>query len=182
MSDPITIRWTGWDGLGDEHLVLHPLKDGTRVVSRITGAGGATACDLTYSLSIDPDWRLREARISIAGGPSLSLITDGGGAWRSGSGGPVDHLDGCVDIDISATPFTNTLPIRRENLAVGSFAEMRVAFVSIPDLALSAVEQKYTRIAASRYRYEGLSTGYRTELEVDGHGIVLDYPGLFRRV
>ena len=37
-----------------------------------------------------------------------------------------------IDVDISATPFTNTLPIRRLGLQPGEFAELDVAFVDAP--------------------------------------------------
>ena len=35
---------------------------------------------------------------------------------------------------------------------------------------------------AVRYSYEGLFRGYVGELPVDADGLVLDYPGTFRRV
>jgi hypothetical protein len=43
--------------------------------------------------------------------------------------------------------------------------------------------QAYTRLADQRYRYESLDgSGFSAELAVDADGLVLDYPGLFRRV
>ena len=32
------------------------------------------------------------------------------------------------------------------------------------------------------YRFESLSSGFRADIPVDGDGLVLDYPGVFRRV
>ncbi len=87
---------------------------------------------------------------------------------------------------LTATAFTNTLPIRRLGLQPGDARVIDVAYIHVPELTVEAVQQRYTcleqRSDGARYRYEGLGTGYQTELKVDGAGFVLDYPDLFRRV
>lgn len=88
-----------------------------------------------------------------------------------------------MDIDVSATPFTNTLPIRRLGLAPGEAREILVAYVAVPALVPEPVWQRYTCLEAGRrYRYEGLFRSYVGELSVDADGLALDYPGTFRRV
>jgi hypothetical protein len=95
----------------------------------------------------------------------------------------VPVLDGCLDIDIWPTPFTNTFPIRRAPLAVGERREFRMAWVSAPELTLRPMRQGYTRLADRLYRYESLEgSGFRAELTVDEDGLVRDYQGVFRRV
>jgi hypothetical protein len=44
------------------------------------------------------------------------------------------------------------------------------------------VAQAYTRLAQDRVRFESLSRPFTAELEIDGDGLVLHYPGLFTRV
>jgi hypothetical protein len=46
----------------------------------------------------------------------LELISDGRGKWTDASGNPLPALDGAIDMDLSVSPFTNTLPIRRLRL------------------------------------------------------------------
>ena len=41
--------------------------------------------------------------------------------------------------------------------------------------------QRYTCLGGERYRYEGLFRHFSTGLEVDPDGLVIDYPGYFRR-
>jgi hypothetical protein len=41
--------------------------------------------------------------------------------------------------------------------------------------------QRYTRLSLTHWRYEDES-GFTADLEVDEHGLVLDYPGLFHRL
>jgi hypothetical protein len=77
---------------------------------------------LTYRLTWDESWRLRDAELVVATEGStgwLNLQTDGRGHWRHGDGRVIDELDGCVDVGIWPTPFTNTFPIRRDPMAVG---------------------------------------------------------------
>ena len=89
----------------------------------------------------------------------------------------------------SATPFTNTLPIRRLALQPGSSATLNMLYIAIPQMHIEVAEQRYTclEVTASggQYRYESLANGvswFTAELAVDNEGLVLDYPGLFRRV
>jgi hypothetical protein len=114
---------------------------------------------------------------------SLSLQTTGPGRWRHLDGRAIDELDGCLDVDIWPTPFTNSFPIRRESMAVGERRQFRVAWISAPDLTVEPQSQASTRLAERLYLFENLDgSGFRAELPVDEDGIVLDYPGLFRRI
>jgi hypothetical protein len=111
------------------------------------------------------------------------LQTDGEGRWRDGIGQRLAELDGCLDIDIWPTPFTNSFPIRRRPIAVGERQEFRMAWVFGPDLTIRPQPQGYTRLAERLYLFESLDgSGFKAELPVDEDGIVLDYPGLFQRV
>ena len=141
---------------------------------------------LTYRLTWDELWGLREANMVVATERftrSMSLKTDGRGRWQDGDGRTISELDGCVDVDIWPTPFTNSFPIRRESMAVGERRQFRMAWVFAPDLTVHPQPQAYTRLADRLYLFENLdSSGFRAELPVDEDGIVLDYPDLFRRV
>ena len=72
---------------------------------------------------------------------------------------------------------TNTLPIRRLNLAVGQQAEVRAAWLTFPNFKLEPLAQVYRRIGTFRYHYE--SDRFATDLEVDAAGFVIDYPSLW---
>ena len=148
----------------------------------VVGATDRGPFGLYYRLVIDPGWHLREATFATAAGTRLSLLADGFGGWQDGDGRGLPELTGCIDIDIEATPFTNTLPIRRLGLGRGESATIRVAYVSLPGLELTCAAQRYTSLDGDRhYRFESLDSGFTADLRVDSHAIVLDYPGLFRR-
>lgn len=185
---PRTICWTPtWNpaqvGVGLEHLLL---TDGAadRVLLAIDEQRGAFR--LTYRLTCDEGWRLRSADLHATLGHerrSLSLVSDGAGRRHDGDGGTRPDLAGCIDIDIWPTPFTNSLPIRRQPMAIGERREFTMAWVAGPELSVAAKAQAYTRLADRRYRFESLDgSGFTAELPVDADGLVLDYPGLFQRV
>jgi hypothetical protein len=91
-------------------------------------------------------------------------------------------LHGCIDVDLGITPTTNTLPIRRLNLQVGAAAEVTAAWIGFPKLSVQALAQRYTRLEASRYRYESLASDFSVVIEVDELGMVTRYPGFWERV
>jgi hypothetical protein len=114
----------------------------------------------------------------------VRLERDAGGAWRV-DGMERGDLAGCIDIDIRATPFTNTLPIRRQAMAAGAPTRLRMAYIDVPGLAVSALDQEYTRLDPAapprRFRYRNLLTPFEAELAVDEDGVVVDYPPVWRR-
>jgi uncharacterized protein len=183
-----TICWTPiWnkshEGAGFEHLLLTKCAADS-VVLAIDDERGPFR--LTYRLNWDESWRLRDAELVLTterSTQSLRLQTDGQGYWRDGDDRVIDALEGCRDIDIWPTPFTNTFPIRREPMALGERRQFLMAWVFAPDLTVHAQPQAYTRLADRLYLFENLDgSDFRAELAVDEDGIVLDYPDLFRRV
>lgn len=87
----------------------------------------------------------------------------------------------CTDIDLSVTPSTNTIPIRRLALDIGGSEEVIAAWVRFPELTVEPLRQLYTRLDAKRYRYESVRSGFAAELEVDDAGLVVTYPHLWQR-
>jgi uncharacterized protein len=183
-----SVRWSQQDGTGLEHLVLDEKPDGIVIESAVVGEDEAHAFGLVYRIECDARWQVTRLALKLAGGAALDLHRKDGNngdahAWSDAHGAPQEALRGCIDVDITATPFTNTLPIRRLQLERGERRVIRVVYVRVPGLSVSAVEQAYTCIEPNRrYRYEGLDTGFTADITVDEDGLVLDYPGLFTRI
>jgi hypothetical protein len=140
---------------------------------------------LGYRLTWDASWRLTDARLVVTTQDetrTLQLESDGKGHWRDGEAHALPQLDGCIDIDIWPTPFTNTLPLRRDPMAVGERRVLVVAWVAAPELSVRPARQAYTRLADRRYRFESLDSDFSVELVVDADDLVVDYEALFRRV
>lgn len=186
------VIWVAWEGPGLEHLRLALREEGPVAEGLVIGLEEDRPFRVNYEIHCDARWRVRELRVGIpvSDRPSIDLLADGEGRWKTRSGHAVPELEGCVDVDISATPFTNTLPIRRLELEPGESAELRVAYVDVPELAIGPARQRYEcleeRASGGLYRFETppietLPSGFTAQLPVDVDGLVIDYPGLFRR-
>lgn len=184
--DSQAVRWTGWDGHGLEHCLLRAAPEGLTLEGIVAG-NRQGLYGAHYRVRTDAQGRTREVRVRYAGGPDLHVTAEEDACWRCDlRDEALPDLTGCIDIDIGVTPAPNTLPIRRLGLAVGQSADIRAAYVPLPSQVAGAflprpADQRYTRLDARLYRYEGLFRGFTADLPVDDLGLVIDYPTLFRR-
>lgn len=182
------VAWAPWTGVGLEHLKLVQNNEDILADGVVIGAEEATSFRVRYEIRCDAGWRVRELKVlSLSGeGKEVRLLADGEGHWTTTTGDTVHSLDGCIDVDISATPFTNTLPIQRLMLNPGEFADLKVAYLVIPTLQTEIEPQRYTCLERGKengtYRFESLDGGFTADLLVDADGLVLDYPEMFRRI
>jgi hypothetical protein len=184
MGKRIVARWQDESGKGLEHLTLEVGEDGVTVDSTVLAAADELLFVVHYALRCDRQWRVREARIALPQERRvLELRSDGQGNWSDGAGTSWPDLAGTIDIDITVTPFTNTLPIRRLDWTAGRAADLRMAYVWLPELKVAAEPQRYTCLEPGRrFRFESLDSDFRRDLDIDADGLVVNYPGLFRRV
>jgi hypothetical protein len=131
-------------------------------------------------------WRRRLVLRRAAGGRWSIEAAGEGDAPLPPPGGDPDALEGALDCDLGLSPATNSMPILRHGLLDGGGpVELLMAWVSVPDLAVSPSRQRYTGLGrrgeAALVRFETPEDGFTADLTVDGDGIVLDYPGLARR-
>lgn len=190
IGNTIVARWQDWAGEGLEHAFLLDAGGGPLVESVVIGEADGEPFAARYNIVCDEKWRTRSIGLSLIGAnrEGVSLASDGNGNWREleaevGELQPRPALSGAVDVDITCTPFTNTLPIRRLGLEAGQSADILVAYIDVPSLAVTADPQRYTCLEPMRrYRFEALDSDFFREIEVDEDGLVVLYPGLFRRV
>lgn len=180
------IFWTALEQPGLEHLHLQENEVGILADGFILGTEDAAPFRLWYQVQIDKHWNVRQCTLQVGSGEILYLYSDGSGNWANAQHGSLPHLRGCLYIDITTTPFTNTLPLRHLSLIPGESKEIQVVYISIPTLDIQPVQQRYTCLSHTAsggiYRYESMETGFQADLLVDAQGIVLDYPGLWKQV
>jgi hypothetical protein len=111
---------------------------------------------------------------------SIILQRNEGNYWFDESNTEILLLRGCVDIDLSVTPVTNTFPIPRLQLGTGESAEIEAAYIEFPSLVASRSLQRYTRLSPLTERYEAVGTYFMSEIVVDQDDLVISYDGLFR--
>jgi uncharacterized protein len=179
------IMWEQLLGNGLEHLILNQGAQ-IEVESLAVGVLSDAPYRILYQITCDAHWNVQKlSMLDLLGDKKVDLIRNKN-SWLDGEINPMETFYGCTDVDIMVMPFTNTLPMRRLKLELGIAKEISVVYVSIPDLELSKLDQRYTCISKDMdggiYRYENLSSGFTSELKVDADGLVVDYPGIFKMV
>jgi hypothetical protein len=138
---------------------------------------------LEYQIVCDAAWRTLHGRVTGWYGPDpvkVELYTDNARRWTI-NGQPAPVVAGCVDLDLSFSPATNAIPIRRLALNQGERAEVRSAWLKFPELGLEPLVQTYARTGESTYHYESSGGEFVTEIEVDAAGFAVRYPPLWER-
>ncbi|HYH05905.1 MAG TPA: putative glycolipid-binding domain-containing protein [Thermoanaerobaculia bacterium] len=176
----MTLLWRRLDVPGMEACRLVRHADTWRIEGDAVFSNDGVACRASYVVTCDDAWRSQGAQVSAWIGNESFEVTLTRGWTRNGETHP--ELDGCVDLDLQFTPCTNTLPIRRLDLAIGASAAVSAAWLRFPSLRVERLEQKYTRLSERMYRYESGGGSFVAELEVDDEGLVVRYGDLWSRV
>ena len=153
--------------------------------SEVLVGGDVLSC--SFRVDLNPGWTTRRVDVlAIAdAGETRRRLEVRDGQWTV-DGDLRPDLGGCVDVDIAATPLTNTFPIRRlAGLAVGGSVTSPVAWIDVPALKVTRVDQTYERLedrsGLARWRYSDPQHGPFV-LTVDDDAIVVDYEGFARRI
>jgi uncharacterized protein len=182
------VMWAPAEGVGLEYLTLAYRSKDIFAEGVVVGLADETPFRTRYKIRCDRAWKTREVILELLEEPEtrLEFLADGQGHWKTRKGDALPSLNGCIDVDISATPFTNTLVIRRTSLKPGDSLELSVAYVLVPAMQFEAKRQRYTCLEVNdqggRYRFEDLSSKFRADIQFDSDGLVTDYSGLFRSV
>jgi hypothetical protein len=137
---------------------------------------------LDYRVWCDRDWRTRTARVVGwigTGEVEIDISVDTAGTWRS-NGAVYAAVMGCEDVDLSFTPATNVLPIRRSRLVVGTRVAVRAAWLRFPEFTLETLDQTYERVGATQYKYASRGGAFTAMLDTNDVGLVRNYPGLWQ--
>ncbi|MFJ3922153.1 putative glycolipid-binding domain-containing protein [Streptomyces sp. NPDC090022] len=142
---------------------------------------------LSYALEAGEDFVTRHLTVRVEDAlrvRELDLRRSVAGRW-SVDGHPRPDLDGALDCDLGLCPLTNTMPVLRHALHRDPGEQVfLMAWVSVPDLTVTASRQTYTHLgrtdgAGALIRYA--SGDFTADVEFDEDGLVVGYPELARR-
>jgi uncharacterized protein len=177
-----TLRWRPLDGAGLEHCEVRETPEAITVRSVVIGDHDGQLFGARYQLQLDPDWTFRTLHLERTDGAAVTLQSDGRGHWIDGENHHLAELDGCIDIDLSGSPLTNTLPIRRARLESGMPQRFDMAWIPLDTLRPLRDGQIYTWLGGSDYRYQAADRSFEAVLSVDADSFVAHYPGLFAQL
>ena len=171
------LRWTSL-----EYLTLNKSRSRRVLDGTIIGLIRKTPFSLHYRIICDRNWETRRADISTVHGTArkqLRLVVDQDKRWRH-KGRELASVRGSRDIDLSISPSTNTLPIKRLNLRVGESGETTAAWVQFPALSIRPLHQTYMNLGHHTFAYS--SRSFKTRIKLDRAGLVMDYPPFWKRI
>jgi uncharacterized protein len=178
------ILWRRLDVPGHDAASLQMDEEGA-VLSGMAAFHERAPTALAYVVQVDREWKTTEGHVWGWRGLDaidLRLHRDNDGTWTLNDE-LSPEVQGCMDLDLSFTPATNLLPLRRLALRIGQSAEVRSAWLEWPEVRLTPLVQRYARRSDTEYDYESRLPGgelFRSTLRVRPEGWVLDYGGLWR--
>ena len=185
MIKPVAVfLWRKLDHPGHDTCRLFKLANGWRLTGASVFLDNDRPCHLEYDVAVDGAWKTRSATVSGHIGRKaidVRIASAGAGRWKL-NGALAGSVSGCVDVDLSFTPATNLIVLRRLALKVGRRAEAAAAYLQFPEMRLVKLPQSYRRIGQAEYEYEAPTVGYAGTLQVLPNKAVSRYPGLFELV
>jgi uncharacterized protein len=178
-----TLLWTSQEYHSKEYCTIRKVRTGTEVNSVILGMHKKTIYKIDYQTRINKNGETIFVEIKFDSKDPWStgaFQSDGEGHWTR-NGKSLKRFDGCIDIDISLTPFTNSLPVNRLKLENKEQQFIKVIYFDILQKRVTTARQSYSRLSKYKYLYENVPHTFQATISVDGCGMVLDYPGLFSR-
>jgi hypothetical protein len=177
------IIWKGQLYNSIENCVVRMSDRKIIATSTVIGYFQNTIYKLEYHIETNRNWETLLVEIQSQfqnRNANLVFKSKGNGKWAK-NGKRVNDFDNCIDIDISLTPFTNSLPVNRLKLAYNEAKEIDVLYFDILDQQVKAVRQKYKRLSETEYKYQNIPNDFEAVIIVDELGFVSQYPGLFER-
>ena len=199
--------WLKDDPPGMEQAELAIRADG--LTARSVALGSVpVAYRLDLDLTVGDGWVTRRLALTATGDEwARSLVLDRSldGTWRGhrsmegspppavAASAPVDAVEPddipttVLDVDVQWSPVTNLMPILRLGTTrAGAADTFTMAWVSVPSLAVTLDEQRYTLLGLDDgdvcARFDSGDGLFAAVLRCDPDGVVLDYPGIARRV
>jgi len=175
-----------WKGLlyhSLEYFNLIENEENYVATSKIIGSFDHTAYFVHYQVTIDKNWLVQKFTVEYEINGKKSNVTGlkNGNTWNINDINRPEFSD-FKYIDISLTPFTNTLPINNLKLSKGQSSEINVIYINILEDKIKPVKQQYTKIDRSEYLYENIPKDFEARISIDDSGLVTNYPGLFKKI
>jgi hypothetical protein len=177
------ILWAGIEYHSLENCIVTITDKGSEINSSIIGTYADELYKIEYRIRTNQYWETTFFEIKSQLHNEVEITDfrkEGKGKWYV-NGQPDEKLNGCIDIDISLTPFTNTLPINRLKLLEKEDEQIKVLYVDVLGKKMRSVQQKYTRLSQAEYKFENVPNDFESVISVDDLGLVVKYSGLFER-
>jgi hypothetical protein len=186
QQEELTIVWKRNEHANQslEVLTFEILASHQTAKGRINGLIHGKPVSLAYQITLTNNWYVKELTIqsSLYDKSVIQLQSDLQGYWFDADGNEMPTLQGCFDIDISLSPFTNSIPIKRLGEQLLQRTALDVVYIDLMAWECKKVSQYYTKKISEKYLYEGVFRNFQADLIYSKDGFIQHYPSLFDRL
>jgi uncharacterized protein len=179
-------RMIVWQALSWPSTVIHTHTVGDGIHGHGLAVGktdGDIPFAIEYDLALTADWDIKEGSIKSLLDDRFIKLVHKGNQWYDGADHHLVEFDGVDLVDISISPFTNTLPIRRLKFEGNQPQVVDIIYFDENKFSLRRVKQIYSQVGELTYQYRDTEIpDFVSDIMVDNDGLVIDFPGIFRRV
>lgn len=138
---------------------------------------------MEYNFVLAKEWDIREISIKSLLDERVIKLASKGDQWYDGSGKHLVEFDGVELVDISISPFTNTLPIKRLQFEGEQPQKVDIIYFDENEFSLQLVQQIYSKVDERTYRYKDtVLPDFVSDITVDSEGLVINFQNMFKRV
>jgi len=170
---------------GFEYTRFAQIDDNITLEGTSLGVEDGVAWKINYFIRLTSEWLVRYADITSHDGSQLVLEVDARQDWNV-NGKSKPQLQGCIDLDLAASTVTNTIPIHRLSLLVGSRGESQTVYIATDGLKVQTLDQSYKRLPDNNglllYEYWAPRFDYHDTLKFKYDGLIEKYPEISQRV
>ncbi|MYL72307.1 hypothetical protein GLW00_15790 [Halobacillus litoralis] len=177
------VMWNHLESAGAEHLTLRTFTNHMEVQGTVLLVDQGVPHHLSYELKLGLDWKTKKVKVyqDQEREPFVVQAENQDKWWINGKYD--ENLDGATNVDMTITPFSNTLPINRVTWHVGERRTFKMVFIDVLRKEVCPLLQVYTYLGDNDgYRiFQYRCRDYETALVIDEQGWVVEYPGVFER-
>jgi hypothetical protein len=175
-----------WQALSWPSTVVHThmVNDGIHGHGLAVGkTDGDIPFAMEYYMAMMEEWNIKEVSIkSLLDGRAIRLVHKGN-KWHDSTCKHLPEFDGVELVDISISPFTNTLPIKRLQFEDELPQKVDIIYFDENKFSLRRLQQIYSQLDERTYRYQDIVLpDFVSDIVVDDDGLVVDFQDMFRRV
>ncbi len=173
-----TVTWRALDREGEDTCRLSQAEHGWLLVGHARFRDDLGFAALDYVVRCDDGWGTLSANVAGDHGGrevQLRIWHDTGRWWLNDVEQP--QVTGAGDVDLSFTPATNLMPMRRLQASREIAQDVTAAWLRYPEPGLHRLDQTYRRTGLPDVvSYSAQQTGFATDMSVDVSGFVTLYP------
>jgi len=173
-------RALGWEG--DDTCRLARVEQGWLLIGHARFRDDLGYAALDYTVRCDENWRTISADVAgLHGDLEVRVRIEHGSEGWILNGDVQPDVEAAHDLDLSFTPATNLMPLRRLRASGRSDLRLQAAWLRYPQAVLHPLDQTYlVHKDGGKISYASAQNGFATMLEVDETGFVTLYPELWQ--